>query len=95
MSTFDLQLNAAPLRPSFDNEAQKQALPTRLFQSLSQRLAEWKLRRRLARLLDRDDATLDDMGMPRRDLLAALDLPLSVDAACALSQWRAERRITG
>ena len=95
MSTFDLQLNAAQLCPSFDNKAQQQALHARLFHSLSQRFAEWKLRRGLARLLDRDDATLNDMGMPRRDLLAALDLPLSVDAAAALSQWRAERRITG
>ena len=56
----------------------------RAFQSLRARLrarAEERDRRlRLARLLDYDDRMLDDMGLLRADIEAALQLPLERNA---------------
>ena len=93
MSTFDLNINAAGLHHPFT--AQAQGRFARFQQAFAQRFEEWKYRRSLAKLLDIEDVLLLDMGTSRGELIAAIDLPLSQSASKALSQWRAERQITG
>ena len=99
MSDFD--------RACFDSEKTKQhatikppAAPdsARLMASLGAWLHAWRRRREsnrlVARLLTYDDHELDDLGYTRQELLAAIDLPLKVDAQRLLGKWR-ERRIAG
>ncbi|MEX0286805.1 MAG: DUF1127 domain-containing protein [Paracoccaceae bacterium] len=42
--------------------------------------SEWKKRRQLRQLLDKDDALLHDMGLTRHDVADALRLPYQRDA---------------
>lgn len=99
MSVYDLNVNANSLRHPFNGDASHQTWSEKLRvnwqQALVQRFNEWKYRRSLVKLLDLDDAILEDMGTSRGELFAALDLPLSISAGKALSQWQAERKITG
>lgn len=59
-------------------------------------LHAWRRRREFKRLatqlLTYDDHKLDDIGYSRQDLLAAIDLPLKVDAQRLVTFWR-ERRL--
>ena len=69
---------------------------TRLMTAFSDWLHAWRRRREFkslaTRLLTYDDHQLDDMGYSRRDLLAAMDLPLKLDARRQLARW-SERRL--
>ncbi|WP_432697551.1 hypothetical protein ACQUQP_04155 [Marinobacterium sp. YM272] len=93
MSTFDLNISASGLQHPFDTQSQSPF--SRFQQAFSLRFAEWKHRRTLVKLLDLEDAILEDMGTRRADLFAALELPLSQSASKALAQWHAERKVTG
>ena len=63
--------------------------------ALSAWLHAWHRRREFkwlaTRLLTYDDHMLDDMGYAREDLLAAIELPLRMDAKRLLAGWRARR----
>ena len=69
---------------------------TRLMTAFSDWLHAWRRRREFkslaTRLLTYDDHQLDDVGYSRQDLLAAMDLPLKLDARRLLARWR-ERRL--
>ena len=47
--------------------------------------SNWLKRRRLSRLEELDDQTLNDIGIERGDIASALLLPLSVDPVYALN----------
>jgi uncharacterized protein YjiS (DUF1127 family) len=55
-------------------------------------LVAWKHRRQVATLADFDDHILSDIGLTRRDVREALDLPFSHDPGREL-QFRATRRL--
>ncbi|SEG87440.1 hypothetical protein [Marinobacterium lutimaris] len=95
MSVYDLNVNARSLQHPFNQESKAEKQRPQWQQSLIQRFEEWKYRRSLVKLLDLDNAILEDMGTNRGELIAALDLPLTQNASKALAQWRAERKITG
>jgi len=54
-------------------------------------LEAWKRRRQIATLVDFDDHMLSDIGLSRRDVQEALELPFSHDPGREL-QFRAARR---
>ena len=55
-------------------------------------LVAWKHRRQVATLADFDDHILADIGLTRRDVTEALELPFSHDPGREL-QFRATRRL--
>jgi uncharacterized protein YjiS (DUF1127 family) len=59
---------------------------------LAQRWRNWKARRAVRKLQDLDDWLLKDIGVTRDEIYWATVLPLSVNAALALSNERRERR---
>ncbi|WP_027854062.1 DUF1127 domain-containing protein [Marinobacterium litorale] len=98
MSTFDINANRIHHPANWEQKPKLdglKALAAQIFPALNARITEWKYRRTLAALLDRDDSILEDIGMPRGALLTAIDLPLSQSARRALDQWQRERSITG
>ena len=52
----------------------------------------WKVRRQVSKLQDRDDRTLDDIGVTRDEVIWASYLPLSVNAAHELEKAAYRRR---
>ena len=52
----------------------------------------WKSRRAVAKLLDREDRILDDIGVTRDEIAWASHLPLSHNAACELERVAYRRR---
>ncbi|MCG6883505.1 MAG: DUF1127 domain-containing protein [Silicimonas sp.] len=55
-------------------------------------LRQVRRRRGLKRLLDLDEAILEDIGVTRSEVEIAMSLPLSVDAATELRRMSLERR---
>jgi len=58
--------------------------------ALRRAVRSWNIRRQVAALVDFDDHMLADIGLTRRDVKEALDLPFSSDPGREL-QWRSER----
>jgi uncharacterized protein YjiS (DUF1127 family) len=81
--------NAAYFIASQGSGARAGLLPS-VFAALRQAATNWKNRRQLVRLADFDDHMLADIGLSRRDVRAALDLPFSSDPTFEL-QLRATR----
>ncbi|NNE21527.1 MAG: DUF1127 domain-containing protein [Rhizobiales bacterium] len=52
----------------------------------------WKARRQVRKLQDREDRILDDIGVTRDELAWASHLPLSVNSACELERAAYRRR---
>lgn len=52
----------------------------------------WKARRAVAKLQDREDSILDDIGVTRDEIAWASHLPLSANAACELERAAYRRR---
>lgn len=73
-------LNEAPACAAAGKEQllSKSGLPN-LMNGLSAALRAWRSRRAVMSLRDFDNTQLADIGLQRRDVQAALDLPLSAD----------------
>lgn len=52
----------------------------------------WKARRQVRKLQDREDRILDDIGVTRDEIAWASHLPLSTNAACELERAAYRRR---
>ncbi|MDH3741141.1 MAG: DUF1127 domain-containing protein [Hyphomicrobiales bacterium] len=52
----------------------------------------WKARRQVRRLQDREDRILDDIGVTRDEITWASHVPLSLNAACELERAAYRRR---
>jgi uncharacterized protein YjiS (DUF1127 family) len=52
----------------------------------------WQVRRRVTRLMDRDDRLLDDMGVTREEIQWAAQLPITINSAIALQERSSKRR---
>jgi uncharacterized protein YjiS (DUF1127 family) len=68
---------------------------TEIFSGVRQLAANWLKRRRLHRLEELDDRMLNDIGIERGELVAALLLPLSVDPIYELNRRSQQRRVRG
>lgn len=65
------------------------------FAGLRQLANNWLKRQRLRRLEDLDDRLLDDIGVTRDEVTAALRLPLAVDPVGELNRRSRARRVRG
>ena len=70
--------NAALFIASQNGASEARILPS-LLQKAHAALESWKRRRQVARLVEFDDHMLADIGLTRRDVREALDLPFSHD----------------
>lgn len=70
-------------------EAVEMAGPVALLRRL---IGNWRARRAVARLDRLDDFLLRDIGVSRRDVRWAADLPLTCNATLALEERARERR---
>lgn len=81
--------NAASFIASQNGSTEAGILHT-VLRSAQQTLEAWKRRKQIATLVDFDDHMLADIGLTRRDVREALDLPFSHDPGREL-QVRATR----
>jgi uncharacterized protein YjiS (DUF1127 family) len=66
-----------------------------LVQSVTAAVHAWVNRRKVARLYDFDDHMLADVGLSRRDVQKALDLPFGYDPSRELQRVVARRQPRG
>jgi uncharacterized protein YjiS (DUF1127 family) len=84
--------NAASFIAS-QNESAEAGLLHAVARFAHETLNAWKRRRQIAVLVDFDDHMLSDIGLSRRDVKDALDLPFSHDPGREL-QLRASRNLS-
>jgi len=74
--------------------AESRRLP-QVFSAVRWAASNWLKRRRLSRLEELDDRTLNDIGIERGEIVSALMLPLSLDPVHALNQRSRHRGVRG